>query len=197
VTDYPSVSNGFEAFENYVSLKLHFSKWDYDFFHYCGRVKHLTPAAFKKRKDKYWFDKLSRLHSPFERILANCSANPQIWIKDIVAAPETYLDWQARQDTLTRTFTKEIERLKSIFAENFLYKPGMHPYLVREYMGGRISLETITIISDMTDCVSIWGSKIDDDPLFEAIIMRIVKYSPFLHYDHEVFEKILRTRLDR
>lgn len=196
MVDYPSITNGFEAYETYVALKLHFSKWKYDYFHFAGRTK-LTPKNFKSRKDKYWFDKLPKLHSPFERILANVAVNPQIWIKDIVSAPEIYLDWQARQDTLTRTFKAEIERLKTIFAENFLYKPGMHPYLVREYMGGRISLETLTIISDLTDCVSVWGAKIEDDPLFETIIMRILKYSPFLHYNHDVFEKILREKLDR
>lgn len=194
--DYPRILNGYDAYEQYIAIKLHFSKWKYDWFHFAGRVK-VQPESFAKRKDKYWFDKLAKIHSPFQRILANCAINQQTWIKDIVTAPEVYLDWQARQDTLTRTFTKEIERLKKIFAENFLYKPGMHPYLIREYMGGRISLETITIISDLTDCVSVWGSKIDDDPLFEAIIMRIVKYSPFLDYNHEVFEKILREKVDQ
>lgn len=193
--DYPRIINGYEAYEQYVALKLHFRDWNYDWFHFGGRTR-ITVETFKKRKDKYWFDKLVKIHSPFQRLLANCAVNPQSWIKDIVSAPEVYLDWQGRQDTLTRTFTKEIERLKTIFSENFLYKPGMHPYLVREYMGGRISLETITIISDLTDCVSVWGSEVEDDPLFESIIMRIVKYSPFLSYDHEIFEKILREKVD-
>jgi len=62
-------------------------------------------------------------------------------IRDIVNDQDVYLNWQARQDTLTRTFTKEIENLKMVFNENFIFSPGMHPYLVREYLGGRISLE--------------------------------------------------------
>lgn len=195
---YPIIRNGYEAYEQYVALKLHFSAWDYDWFHFAGRTN-VSPQTFKKRKDAYWFDRLSSLHSPFQRIIANCAVKDHnaIWIRDIVTVPDTYLDWQARQDTLSRVFKHEIESLKKIFAENFLYTHGMHPYLVREYLGGRISLETLVIISDLTDCVSYWGSRVEDDPLFEMVIMRIMKYSPFLEYDQEIFEKILGENLDR
>jgi hypothetical protein len=196
--DYPNISHGYQAYEYYVALKLHFSEWPYDWFHFRGRT-HVSPNSFRQRKDSYWFERLSHLHSPFQRILAHCAAKESnlIWIRDIVLDLDLYLDWQARQDTLSRVFTKEIEALKKIFSENFLYTHGMHPYLVREYLGGRISLETLTIISDLTDCVSYWGSQVEDDPLFEMVIMRIMKYSPFLDYDQEMFEKILREKLEQ
>jgi len=122
--------------------------------------------------------------------------NDKVWIRDIVNDQDVYLNWQARQDTLTRTFTKEIENLKMVFNENFIFSPGMHPYLVREYLGGRISLETITIISDITDCVSYWGDQ-EDDPLFEMTIRKIMKYSPFLDYDLEKFREILINSVER
>jgi hypothetical protein len=195
VIDYPNISNGYEAYEYYVALKQHFANWNYDFFHFAGRTN-VNPRSYKNRKDIYWFEKLFRMHSPFQRILANCTISSQVWIREIVISPEVYLDWQSRQDTLSRVFTKEIGLLKTIFSDNFLYSHGMHPYLVREYLGGRISLETLTIISDLTDCVSYWGAHVEDDPLFEMTIMRIMKYSPFLSYDNEKFEKILRERLD-
>lgn len=175
---------------DYVALKLHFSRWEYDWFHFEGKTS-VSTKAFSQRKDRYWFEKLSNLHSPFERILANCTVNESPFIRNIVADVEVYLEWQSRQDTLTRTFIKEIENLKKVFASNFLYTPGMHPYLVREYLGGRISLETITIISDLTDCVSYWGRHVEDDPLFELVIRRIMKYSPFLEYDLEKYREIL------
>lgn len=188
--------NGYEAYCEYVAIKLHFKEWSYDYFHFRGQTN-VSPHTFKQRKDAYWFTKLAGLHSPTERIIANCTMSEQAFIRDIVTRPETYLNWQARQDTLTKVFTAEIRSLKSIFSENFLFTHGMHPYLVREYLGGRISLETLTIISDLTDCVSYWGANLEDDPLFEMTIKRIVKYSPFLHYDHEKFEEILRRSLDR
>lgn len=187
--------NPYDCYRDYVALKLHFSRWDYDFFHFRGSTN-TTVKSFMKRKDRYWFEKLSHLHSPFERILSNCCVNELVWIRDIVVDVDVYLDWQGRQDTLTRTFIKEIENLTKVFDKNFLYSPGMHPYLVREYLGGRISLETITIISDLTDCVSYWGNKVEDDPLFEMTVRRIMKYSPFLEYDMEKFREILIMSVD-
>ena len=183
--------SSFDCYRDYVALKAHFTSWSYDFFHFEGRT-HATVKSFENRKDRYWFEKLSNLHSPFERILSHCTITDQIFIRDIVTDPDDiFLHWKARQDTLTRTFIKEIAKLSKVFNSNFLYTPGSHPYLVREYLGGRISLETITIISDLTDCVSYWGSHADDDPLFQMTIRRIMKYSPFLEYDMEKFREIL------
>lgn len=182
--------NSYQCYSDYVALKQHFSRWDYDYFHFRGSTQ-VSPKSYDKRKDRYWFEKLSNLHSPFERLIANFCVNESAWIRDIVVNSDVYLEWQARQDTLTRTFTKEIEILSKSFDNNFLYNPGTHPFLVREYLGGRISLETLTIISDLTDCVSYWVTKVDDDPLFEMVIRRIMKYSPFLDYDMEKFREIL------
>ena len=47
------LSNLFEAFKN------HFSKETYDFFKYKGRVS-ASKAGFNKRKDKYFFERMSR-----------------------------------------------------------------------------------------------------------------------------------------
>jgi hypothetical protein len=183
--------NPFEVFADYVALKMHFSRWDYDYFLFRGQALNITPDTFKKRRDKYWFEKLSDLHSAHERILAHCCVNEHIWVKDIYQKPEIYFEWQARQDTLTRTFISEIKRLRKVFDSNFLFTPGMHPYLVREYLGGRISLETLTIISDLTDCVSYWSDNAGEDPIFELVIRRIMKYTKFLDYDLEKFREIL------
>lgn len=187
--------SAFDCYKDYVALKLHFRKWDYDFFLFKGQT-HATVKAFEKRKDQIWFEKLANLHSPFERILANVIRNENSFIRDIVVYPEVYLDWQGRQDTLTITFQNEIANLRQVFNSNFLFTPGSHPYLVREYLGGRISLETLTIISDLTDCVSYWEAHLDDDALFELTIRRIMKYSPFLEYDMEKFRKILIERVE-
>lgn len=183
--------NPYDCYVDYLALKTHFAKWEYDYFLFRGRTAKITPAAFEKRKDRYWFEKLSNLYNPHERILAHCCVDERVWIRDIVNQKEVYLEWQARQDTLTRVFAEEIRRLKKIFDANFLFTPGMHPYLVREYLGGRISLETLTIISDLTDCVSYWSDNAGEDPIFEMVIRRIMKYTKFLDYDMEKFRAIL------
>jgi Straboviridae DNA helicase loader len=186
----------FELFQQYFAVRAHFSTWEDDYFLFNGHTRGATLKNYNKRKDRYWFERLAKFHSPFQRILANCISNDQLCIRDVVVYPDVYLDWQRRQDTLTLSFKNEIKNLKDVFNANFLFTPGSHPYLVREYLGGRISLETLTIISDLTECVYYWGSLVNNDPLFELTIRRIMKYSPFLNYDLEKFRKILIDQVE-
>ena len=49
----------FDAYKTYLALKNHFSKPNYDYFKYAGKSR-TSIASFEKRKDKYWFEKISR-----------------------------------------------------------------------------------------------------------------------------------------
>ena len=52
---------GFDAYQLYLGIKLHFHSKDYDFVKYNGVVKAELPS-FMKRKDKFHFGKLSRTY---------------------------------------------------------------------------------------------------------------------------------------
>ena len=49
----------FEAYQNYLALKLHFLDSNYDYIKYNGKVS-ASVESFKNRKDKYQFLKLSK-----------------------------------------------------------------------------------------------------------------------------------------
>ena len=49
----------FDAYRCYLSLKNHFTKDHYDFHKYGGKTR-ATKQAFYKRKDRFWFEKVSR-----------------------------------------------------------------------------------------------------------------------------------------
>ena len=50
---------GYEAFTIYNALKLHFTNEKYDYFKYKAKSR-VTIDSFERRKDKYYFYKLSR-----------------------------------------------------------------------------------------------------------------------------------------
>jgi hypothetical protein len=50
---------GYEAYTIFNSLKLHFTQESYDYFQYQGKTRS-SIEAFERRKDKYFFYKLSR-----------------------------------------------------------------------------------------------------------------------------------------
>ena len=51
-----------ETYKTYISLKNHFTQPKYDYTKYGGKVK-ASEKAFYKRKDRFWFEKLSRQKS--------------------------------------------------------------------------------------------------------------------------------------
>ena len=49
----------FDAYKTYLALKNHFSKPKYDYFKYAGKSR-ASIESFNKRKDRYWFERISR-----------------------------------------------------------------------------------------------------------------------------------------
>ena len=49
--------DGYEVYKIYLSLKLHFSKDNYNFFTFNGKSR-ASLKSFENRKDKYFFKKL-------------------------------------------------------------------------------------------------------------------------------------------
>ena len=142
----------FDCYQTYLSLKNHFTKEKYDFFQYGGRTR-ASVSAFNKRKDKYWFEKLSRQKKDEEvrnYFIANfCSSDSpeKIWIGGLIKEGETeYQNWLKRTQSLTYLFTEQSRELFSgkKLEDVFDCSKG-HPILLKKYLGGKVSLETLVI----------------------------------------------------
>ena len=188
----------FETYQAYLGMKSHFTNPKYDFFRYGGKSR-ATMASFNKRKDKYWFEKTSRKYSDQEVIdflLSNFvnATNPQnLWIGEIINSGErTYAEWKMRQQSLTYMFTEQSENLLS---ENDLEKvfncSKGHPIVLKKYLGGEISLETLSILEKVFSFKGKFDKKLKD-PVWETVSMKLKKYLPFLNINVFQFKKILR-----
>jgi len=188
----------FETYRTYLSMKSHFTNPKYDFFKYGGKSR-ATITAFNKRKDKYWFEKTSRKYSDQEVIdflLSNFvnATNPQnLWIGEIINSGETtYTQWKMRQQSLTYIFKEQSEKLLS---ENDLSKvfncSKGHPLLLKKYLGGEISLETLSILEKVFSFKKDFDSKLTD-PVWETVSLKLKKYLPFLNINVFQFKKTLR-----
>ena len=188
----------FETYQTYLSMKSHFTNPKYDFIKYGGKSR-ATITSFNKRKDKYWFEKTSRKYSDQEVIdflLSNFinATNPQnLWIGEIINSGErTYAEWKMRQQSLTYMFTEQSENLLS---ENDLEKvfncSKGHPIVLKKYLGGEISLETLSILEKVFSFKGKFDKKLKD-PVWETVSMKLKKYLPFLNINVFQFKKILR-----
>ena len=83
-----------EVYQTYLAFKNHFTKDNYDYFRYCGKTK-ASKTSFNKRKDRYFFERMSRKKSDDEIqrfFLANFSQSqdPQrLWIGEIIDTGDT------------------------------------------------------------------------------------------------------------
>ena len=192
----------FETYQTYLSMKSHFTNRKYDFFKYGGKSR-ATMSSFNKRKDKYWFEKTSRKYSDEEVLnflLSNfvTTDNPQnLWIGEIINSGErNYSEWMRRQQSLTYLFKEQsIELLsKKNLNEVFDCSKG-HPLLLKKYLGGEISLETLTILEKVFSFVKNFDKKLDD-PVWESVSLKIKKYIPFININVFHYKKILMEVID-
>ena len=73
----------FDVYKIYLALKLHFTS-EYDYIKYNGKVN-ATLTSYNKRKDHFFFKKLSRIYNK-EQVehffVSNYIENEKMWIGD-------------------------------------------------------------------------------------------------------------------
>jgi hypothetical protein len=192
----------FETYQTYLSMKSHFTNRKYDFFKYGGKSR-ATMASFNKRKDKYFFEKTSRKYSDEEVLnflLANFvhTDNPQnLWIGEIINSGErNYADWMRRKQSLTYLFKEQVEKLMCEKSLNEVFNCSKgHPPLLKKYLGGEISLETLIILEKVFSFRKNFDRKLQD-PVWETVSLKIKKYIPFLNINVFHYKKILRELIN-
>ena len=188
----------FETYQTYLSMKSHFTNKRYDFFKYGGKSR-ATMTSFNKRKDKYWFEKTSRKYCDQEITdfllsnFVNTDTPQNLWIGEIINSGERkYADWMRRQQSLTYLFKEQSKELLSEkkLEEVFNCSKG-HPPILKRYLGGEISLETLVIFEKIFSFGKKFNRKLKD-PVWETVNMKMKKYIPFLNINVFQYKKILR-----
>ena len=188
----------FDAYRCYLSLKNHFTKDHYDYIKYRGKTI-ATKQAFYKRKDRFWFEKFARQKSDKEVeefFVSNFiySTDPgTMWIGEMMKEGEgRYTDWKKKVQSLSYIFREEVESLfddKEV-DEIFDCSKG-HPPILKKYLGGDITLETMVICDIIFGYAKNFDKKLKD-PVWETVSRKIRKYSPFLNIDVFRYKKILK-----
>ena len=188
----------FDAYKCYLAMKNHFTKDNYDYQKYRGKTR-ATNQAFYKRKDRFWFEKFARQKTDqeveefFVANFTSCSDPESLWIGEMIKEGEgRYQDWQKKVQSLSYVFKQEAEDL---FTDNkvdevFDCSKG-HPPILRKYLGGNISLESLVIC----DRIFGYGKNFDkdlNDPVWETVSRRVKKYKPFLNINVHRYKKILK-----
>ena len=187
-----AVVDPYEVYIKYLALKSHFSDLNYDYFKYNGKVK-AWRSTFDTRKDKYFFYKLSKKKDPIEYLVANFIGSNDFYIGNIRAdeSDQIYMDYKKRKESLSYIFKSDLSKMKENFNDNIVVPDNEHPYLLRLYMRGDISLETLTLINKCVNIFDYWDKELKDDIMWPDIKLKAVKYDPFMSVDINKYREII------
>ena len=190
-----SSREGFDSYQLYLGVKLHFNSESYDFVKYNGKVKADLPS-FLKRNDRFHFGKLARLYKSelLDFYVANLSLKDK-WVGDLLdnESKKVYLEWKKRNQRLTYQFAQDVTKLleKKSIQEVLTVTKGQHPYLLKQFLGKKISLETMCILDEITDYSKKWNTLITETLIYPETINKINKYKAFISFNKNTYKQKL------
>mgnify|MGYP003136116966 CR=1 FL=1 len=191
-----------DVYKTYLAFKNHFTKKSYNYFKYGGKSK-ASVQAYNKRKDRYFFERMSRKKSDEEikdYFLANfveCDDPDRLWIGEIISSGEDNLkSWMKRSQTMSYMFKTEVEVFvnKENFQQLFTIKGQSHPEVLKKYLQGALSIETMVILDIILEYVKNFDKKLED-PVWDTVSLKIKKYKPFLNINVQKYKSILKEQV--
>ena len=173
----------------YCAMKAHFGKSDYDFVTYKGKTR-IKRDTFYKRKDRSFFVRLARKYKTEQEIQNYFVAN---FIKDkkgYIANfnDENHESWKLKRQGFFDLFEVEMKPLVDAFEDLFTVTNGQHPKLMKEFLGGRVSLETIIILDELVGYGPQWDTELRDDIIWIDLNNLMNNYERFLTIDQEQYK---------
>lgn len=191
----------FRCFQIYTGLKLYFNG-RFDWIKYHGKIG-IKPSAYEKRKDKWFFQKLSKKYNESELINFFVSNfvydGSSKWIGDLILdyGEDNYLQWKLNNENLTYNFERDCKAIKFKWQSplnwnksfNFLF---INDSILQMVINQEIMLETLVILNECCGFyvhnafVVPFGlmSTGTFNPLWEDSLKPIlIKYTPFVNFD--------------
>ena len=186
-----------QVYQLYLSLRLHFTRPDFDITKSRKGVK-VSREAFLKRKDLFALRKLGETKSKTEIIdflVANFVSGNQWGGVFDAEANEVYAEWQIRMQKLGYTFKQDIQTL---YADGnpFEVIDGQHPKVLKLYLGKKISLESIAILAKIGIMENIDYSSLSNDFIWNDFVHLVKKYKPFVKIDKGHYTRQLKQEIE-
>lgn len=197
---------GYGAYITYLALQRHFNNASYDFIKYNGKVN-ASQAAFKRRKDKYYFAKLERAFKQDELVsflVSQFMNDKKAWIGTFHTseANTIHLNRMKIIGSLGRLYEEDLKILFDLcvrdglsFDDLFSSTDGQHPILLKYLISGSINIETIVILNKLLDVIPVFDTYISEPFMWPKWKESIIKYSPFVEFDVERFRAITMKKL--
>ena len=196
--------HGFDVYKCYLAMKLHFSKPEFDYFVYEGKVR-ANETTYQQRNDFYFFETIARNYTrqeTMEFLLATfvASKDPtKVWIGDIKRnGKANLLVFKKLHEGLSYFVEQDCKRLvehmeeKGLTFNDLLSTLGSSPPLLSLYIRGDIKLETMIVMDICLGFMKKWDSDLYN-PMWESVSFKVSKYKGFLSLNKTKYLKLLRS----
>lgn len=180
----------FQAYKMYLALRAHFQTEDYDVIKSQGKIR-ASQKSFVGSGKAFSFRRLTKLYKDDEIcdfMVANFITGDRWGGVFDADATRRYQEWKRRVESLRYQFNQDLDQLAG--KDLFSYDTGEHPVVIKEFLGGRISIETLVILDRLTGFVTRFDEQGVDTLMWPDISRTIRKYRPFLRVELEQYKKI-------
>ena len=164
----------------YCALKAHF-QGDYDYHKFSGKTK-TKRESYYKRKDRFFFAKTAVKYKDTEVLnyfVSNFIHDRSGYIANFT--DKNYETWMNKRAMFYEIFSQEMQPFVKNFEPLFECESGQHPTLLKEYMGKRISLETMIVLDDLVEFSKRWDKELVwDDFVWPDVKKLMNNYKGFL-----------------
>ena len=196
--------NGFEVYKIYLAVKLHFTSKgrSYDFHKHLGRTT-ARLETFTKRRDRYFFHKLSKSYNNntiVDYFVSNFVTNTNLWVGDIIGktGDDNYKQWSKKIEALHYYYDQDIDYiLEQDYKFDDLFKSvnGQHPPILKMFLSKRINFETVLILDEILSFTKQLNKNINEKVLWPKLYDRMIRYRAFLNYNLTKYKMTLKRKL--
>ena len=196
--------NGFEVYKIYLAVKLHFTSKgrSYDFHKHLGRTT-ARLETFTKRRDRYFFHKLSKSYNNItivDYFVSNFVTNTNLWVGDIIGktGDDNYKQWSKKIEALHYYYEQDIDYiLEQDYKFDDLFKSvnGQHPPILKMFLSKRINFETVLILDEILSFTKQLNKNINEKVLWPKLYDRMIRYKSFLNYNLTKYKMTLKRKL--
>ena len=196
--------NGFEVYKIYLAVKLHFTSKarSYDFHRHLGKTT-ARLETFTKRRDRYFFHKLSKSYNSntiVDYFVSNFVTNTNLWVGDIIGktGDYNYKQWSKKIEALHYYYEQDIDYiLEQDYKFDDLFKSvnGQHPPILKMFLSKKINFETVLILDEILSFTKQLNKNINEKVLWPKLYDRMIRYRAFLNYNLTKYKMTLKRKL--
>ena len=195
--------NGFDVYKIYLGVKLHFTTDTYDYYKYSGKVN-ATLDSFTKRKDRYFFYKLSTRYSPSEVLeffVSNFVDDSKKWIGNLLNddGHKVYLKYKKYFQSFDYSLRNGIGnivydfgRKRISFDDGLCVVNGQHPRMLRLLIQRKIDFPTAIILDSVLDFIKVWDKEITEKIVWPDLSRKLKKMKPFISFNKTKAKLIMK-----